>query len=93
MYIRRVINQYHCDKIKEYPHVDHQIKKHFYFQYIKTCLWLLVFFGDKIQKLSTLPCFHPIKNHSNTLWVFTSKLKTTVLFDYNCNYLVTKITM
>jgi hypothetical protein len=27
MYIRRVINQYHCDKIKEYPHVDHQIKK------------------------------------------------------------------
>ncbi len=52
MYIRYVINQYHCDKIKDYPHV------HFYFQYIKTCLWLLVCFGDRGQKLSTLPCFH-----------------------------------
>jgi hypothetical protein len=24
-----------------------KLKKHLYFQYIKTCLWLLAFFGDK----------------------------------------------
>jgi hypothetical protein len=24
-----------------------------------TCLWLLFFFGDKEEKLSILPCFHP----------------------------------
>jgi hypothetical protein len=60
MHIIYVINQHHCDKIKDYPHVDHQIKKYFYFQYIKTCLWLvLVFFCDKEQKLFTLPCLDP----------------------------------
>jgi hypothetical protein len=35
MNIRHAINQHHCDKIKDSPHVDHQIKKHFYFQHIK----------------------------------------------------------
>ncbi len=29
MHIRCVINQNHCDKIKDYPHVDHYIKKYF----------------------------------------------------------------
>jgi len=47
MHIKFVINQHHCDKIKDYPHVDHEIKKHFYFQYIKTCLCLFVFLCDK----------------------------------------------
>jgi len=71
MYIRYVINQYHYDKIKKYLHVDRQIIKHLYFQYIKTCLWLFFsFFCDKIQKKIILPCSHPIKNHNNTLWVF-----------------------
>jgi hypothetical protein len=38
-------------------------------------------FGDKDKKLTTLPCFHPIKNHNNTLWVFLLvKKMTTVLF-------------
>jgi hypothetical protein len=40
MHIKYVVNQHHCDKIKDYFHFDHEIKKHFYFQYIKTCLWL-----------------------------------------------------
>jgi hypothetical protein len=47
MHIKYVISQHHCDKFKDYPHVDHEIKKHFYFQYIKTCLCLLVFSCDK----------------------------------------------
>jgi hypothetical protein len=44
MHNEYVINQHHCDKNKDYPHVDHFLKKELYFQYIKTCLWLLVFF-------------------------------------------------
>ncbi len=61
MHIIYVINQHHCDKIKDYPHVDHQIKKYFYSQYIKSCLWLVFyFFCDKEQKLFTLPCLDPI---------------------------------
>jgi hypothetical protein len=35
MYIKYVINQYHGDRIKDYPHVDHEIQKHFHFQYIQ----------------------------------------------------------
>jgi hypothetical protein len=35
MYIKHVINQYHGDRIKDYPHVDHEIQKHFHFQYIQ----------------------------------------------------------
>jgi hypothetical protein len=38
MHIIYVIIQHDCDKIKDYPHVNHQIKKYFYFQYIKICL-------------------------------------------------------
>jgi len=40
-----VLNQHHCDKIKDYPHVD----QHFYIQYIKTCLWLFGFFVTRIK--------------------------------------------
>ncbi len=45
MHIRYVINQHHCDKIKDFLHVDHEMKKLFYFPYIKTYLWLLFCFG------------------------------------------------
>jgi len=43
MHIKYVISQHHCDKTKDYPHVDHWIKKHLYFQYTKTCLCLFFF--------------------------------------------------
>jgi len=47
-----VINQHNYYTIKDYPHVDHQIKIYVYFQYIKTCLWLvLVFFFCDEQKI------------------------------------------
>jgi len=46
MHFKYVINQLHCDKIKDYPHVDCYFFFKIYFQYIKICLWLLVFFCD-----------------------------------------------
>lgn len=36
-----------------------KLKKHLYFQYIETSLWLL-FLCEKEQKLFNLPCLHPI---------------------------------
>jgi hypothetical protein len=57
MHIKYMINQHHCHKIKDYHHVDRQIKEHFNFQYIETCLnGYLFFFGDTEHKLSTLLC-------------------------------------
>jgi hypothetical protein len=44
MHIKYVINQHHCDKTKDYPHVDHWIKEHLYFQYIKTCLCIFLIY-------------------------------------------------
>jgi hypothetical protein len=44
MHIRYVINQHHCDKIKDFPHVDG---------------YLLFYFGEKDKKMFTLPCFQP----------------------------------
>jgi len=43
MHIKYVINQHHCDKTKDYPHVDPWIKENLYFQYTKTCLCLFYF--------------------------------------------------
>jgi hypothetical protein len=55
MHIRYVINQHHCDKNKDFLHVD----QHFYFPYIKTCLWLLFFvLGDKDKRMLLYHAFH-----------------------------------
>jgi hypothetical protein len=38
MHIKYVINQHHCDKIKDYLHVDHEFFLKKKIQYIKICL-------------------------------------------------------
>jgi hypothetical protein len=60
MNIIYVINQHRCDKIKDYLHADYQIKIYFYFQYIKTCLWLLLVFLCKDKKSLNFSMFEPI---------------------------------
>ncbi len=65
----------------------------FYFQYIKTCLWLLGFFSDKDKKLSTLPLnvamgsifsmffgFFELLNHPQTIY------KNEVYFGHPIHY-------
>jgi len=65
MHIKYVINQHHCDNIKDYPHVDHYIKN------ISTFNTLNLVYGfffkkicDKEHKLFTLPCWQPSLNKS-----------------------------
>jgi hypothetical protein len=57
MHIKYVINQHHYEKIKYYPHLIIKFNIYIFFQYIKK-LWLFFLFGDKEQKLSTLPYWH-----------------------------------
>ncbi len=56
MHIIYVINQHHCDEIKDYLKFDHQIKKHLYFQYIKT--WLHGYLFLLVTRLKNCLCYH-----------------------------------
>jgi hypothetical protein len=60
MHIIDVINQHHCDKIKDYLHVDHQILKKSTFNTLKFVYGYYLFFLWQVAKIIYFTMLGPI---------------------------------